>query len=125
MAMKQAEDIAAGKGLTGKLVKGLMGKDNAARFGSAVDAARHAQLGAQLQAQSLPQIGATVTALVDTGKLVNFDPVVDLQARCDDGRTVQLQVVVSKLQVPQVGDRINLMANPSNPSEYLYAGLAR
>lgn len=84
-AMRQAENIAAGKGLTGKLVKGFIGSDNATKIGAAMETARQAQGAASLQAQGLPTVNATVVSLTDTGKLINFDPVVDLVASLDSG----------------------------------------
>lgn len=123
-AMRQAENIAAGKGLSGKLMKGFMGAENAAQLGSAMDTARQAQAAMALQAQGLPTIPATVVDLSDTGKLINFDPVVDMTATLESGEQVQLQTLVSKLQIPRVGDRVLLMQNPQLPGQYTYSGLA-
>lgn len=123
-AMSQAENIAAGKGLTGKLVKGLMGSEHASRLGTAMDSARQAQTAAALQAQGLPTIPATVVALADTGQLINFDPVVNLTVSLESGEQAQLQTLVSKLQVPRTGDQVLLMQNPQLPGQYVYGGLA-
>ncbi|WP_353113716.1 hypothetical protein [Microbacterium sp.] len=123
-AMQQAEDIAAGRGLTGKLMKGFMGADNAAQLGAAMDTARQAQATAAMQAQGLPTVEAVVVSLADTGQLINFDPVIDLTATLDGGEQVQLQTLVSKLQIPRPGDRVLLMKHPQLPGQYVYGGLA-
>ena len=123
-AMRQAENIAAGKGLSGKLMKKFMGADFAAEMGSAMDLTRQAQAAAALQAQGLPTISATVVALSDTGSLINHDPVVDMTVTLDSGEQTQLQTLVSKLQIPRVGERVLLMQDPQHPGQYLYSGLA-
>jgi hypothetical protein len=123
-AMRRAENISGGKGLSGKLMKGLMGADNAAQLSSAIDTARQAQATTALQNQGLPTIPATVLTLSDTGKLINFDPVVDMTVTLDSGEQTQLQALVPKLQIPRAGDRVLLMQNPQLPGQYAYSGLA-
>jgi hypothetical protein len=123
-AMRQAEDIAAGKGLTGKLMKGFMGAENAAQLGAAVGTARQAQEAAALQAQGLPTINATVVQLADTGQLINFDPVVVIVATLENGQQINFQTLVSKLQIPRPGDRILVMQHPQQPGQFIYGGLA-
>ena len=73
----------------------------------------------------MPGIKATVTALADTGTLINNDPVVNLSVTLEGSQTLQLdQTLVSKLQIPRVGDSITLIPNPAQPGSYVYGGLA-
>ncbi|MGO1851876.1 MAG: hypothetical protein ACTH0V_00520 [Microbacteriaceae bacterium] len=123
-AMRQAENIAAGKGLTGKLMKGFMGSEHAAQLGDAMNTARQAQAAAALQGQGLPTEQATVVAISDTGQLINFDPVVNLTVTLASGEQAALQTLVSKLQIPRPGDQVLLMQNPQLPGQYVYGGLA-
>lgn len=123
--IRMAEDIGAGRGLQGKLVRGLIGRENADTIGMAAQAAQAGQAAAMAAAAGVAPIPATVLSLVDTGQLVNFDPMVVITAQFDDGRQVELQTLVSKLQIPRVGDRIALMENPAQPGTLVYAGLAQ
>jgi hypothetical protein len=127
-AMKHAEDLVGGKGLTGKLTKGFMGKEFTDRMGEGLQAARDAQaavaVNAAAAASGVPGIKATVTALTDTGKLINYDPVVVLGATLEDGQALEMETLVSKLQIPRVGDSITLIPNPAQPGTYVYGGLA-
>ncbi|WP_258166241.1 hypothetical protein [Paenibacillus sp. PCH8] len=70
---------------------------------------------------------ATVITITDTGKLINFDPIVVLVLEVTEtnGTPYQrtLETLVSKMQIPRVGDRVGLGQNPANPSELIYMGL--
>ncbi|MEV7396951.1 hypothetical protein [Aeromicrobium sp. NPDC092404] len=124
-AMQQAERIVGGKGLTGKLAKGFMGADTMAKFGDGLATARNAQADAAIAASGIPGVKATVTGLADTGTMINNDPVVNLSVTLESGQALQMdQILVSKLQIPRVGDSVNLIPNPSAPGTYVYGGLA-
>jgi len=69
-------------------------------------------------------VRATVTALADTGKLVGFDPIVALSVTLAGGQSVVMESLVSKLQIPRVGDSINVIPNPAQPDSHVYGGLA-
>jgi len=69
-------------------------------------------------------VRATVTALADTGKLVDSDPVVALSVTLAGGQSVEMESLVSKLQIPRVGDSINVIPNPVQSDPYAYGGLA-
>lgn len=70
---------------------------------------------------------AVVISVTDTGKLVNFDPIVVLVLDVTEvsGNRYQktLETLVSKLQIPRPGDVVGLGSNPANPSELIYMGL--
>jgi hypothetical protein len=74
-------------------------------------------------AAGAPTTPAVVVSIADTGKLVNFDPVVDLVLQPSGAADhVALQTIVSKLRIPRVGDQVLLIADPGRPGGYLYAG---
>ncbi|MEO2206524.1 hypothetical protein ABGV42_22695 [Paenibacillus pabuli] len=113
------------KGLTGLMMKGFVPKQHREAIHQSLDSAKQAQLAAN---GSLPLTAtATVVTITDTGKLINFDPIVVLVLDVTEtnGRQYQrtLETLVSKMQIPRVGDRIGLGQNPANPSELIYMGL--
>lgn len=118
-------DRVMNKGLTGLMMKGFVPKQHREAINQSLDSAKHAQLAAT---GSLPLTAtATVLTITDTGKLINFDPIVVLVLDVTEtsGRQYQrtLETLVSKMQIPRVGDRIGLGQNPANPSELIYMGL--
>jgi len=128
--LRKAEDVAAGRGLTGRLAKGFIGAENAALLNDGLASIRDAQAahGDHLAAQEIvaaggPSIRATVAGLADTGQLINHDPVVLLTLTLEDGRQLQLRSLVSKLQIPRVGDAVRLFEHPSQPGGSVYGGL--
>ncbi|MCG7382925.1 hypothetical protein [Paenibacillus sp. ACRRY] len=113
------------KGLTSLMMKGFVPKQHREAINQSLDSAKQAQLAAT---GSLPLTAtATVVTITDTGKLINFDPIVVLVLDVTEtsGRQYQrtLETLVSKMQIPRVGDRIGLGQNPANPSELIYMGL--
>ncbi|MDP4332011.1 hypothetical protein Q7F20_01385 [Curtobacterium sp. A7_M15] len=123
-AMRQAENIAKGRGLTGRIAKTMMGAENASRLQDAITAAQTSHTAADLAASGGTQVPATVMSVVDTGQMVNFDPIVVITATVPDGSTVQVQTLVSKLQIPRAGDSVLLVARPTQPGAYGYLGVA-
>ncbi|KQY82614.1 MULTISPECIES: hypothetical protein [Paenibacillus] len=118
-------DKVMNKGLTGMMMKGLVSKEHREAINQSIHSAKQAQLGAS---GSLPLTAtAVVVAATDTGKLINFDPIVILVLDVTEtnGTTYQrtLETLVSKMQIPRVGDRVGLGQNPANPSELIYMGL--
>ncbi|QIK63288.1 hypothetical protein G7068_08815 [Leucobacter viscericola] len=125
-AMATADKITSGKGFTGRIAKAMMGSENLANAHGAVQAAQGAQLAAAAMAQGMPTISARVVAVADTGKLVNHDPVVVLHLVLNDGNEsqIQLETLVSKLQIPRAADIVLVMPNAQAPQGYLYMGPA-
>lgn len=127
-AMKHAEDLVGGKGLMGKVTKGFMGSDFTDKMSETLQAGRDAQAtvaaNAAAAASGVPGVKATVTALADTGKMINNDPVVNLSVTLETGQILQLETLVSKLQIPRVGDSVTMIPNPGQPGAYVYGGLA-
>ncbi|PZT55848.1 hypothetical protein DN757_09910 [Paenibacillus silvae] len=112
-------------GLTGLLMKGFVPKEHRDAINQSLDSAKQAQLAAS---GSLPLTATgTVLSVSDTGKLINFDPIVILMLEVTEtnGLTYQrtMETLVSKLQIPRTGDRVGLGKHPANPSELIYMGL--
>lgn len=124
-----AEGLVSGKGVGGRLTRGIMGKEFTDRMAEGLQAGRAGQAyaAAHAAATASGQFGvpATVVALTDTGTLVNFDPIVALSVRLADGRALEMETLVSQLQIPRVGDSITLIPHPAQPGTYVYGGLAR
>lgn len=117
-------DTLMNKGLTGMLMKGMVPKQHRDAINQSLDSARQAQLAAS---GSLPMAAtATVMSVTDTGKLINFDPIVVLVldvTETDRSRYRRtLETLVSKMQIPRAGDRVGLGKNPANPAELIYMG---
>jgi hypothetical protein len=63
-------------------------------------------------------------SIADTGRLVNHDPVVALVVQLlGSAEHVRLEAIVSKGEVPRVGDQVRVLVDPRRPGTYLYAGM--
>ncbi|MBP1991925.1 hypothetical protein [Paenibacillus eucommiae] len=123
-ALKQADNL-MNKGLTGLLMKSTVSKEHRDRINQSLETAKQAQMASS---GSVPlSATAIVVSVADTGKLINFDPIVVLVLDVieNDGSTYRktLETLVSKIQIPRSGDRVGLGHNPANPSELMYMGL--
>ncbi|MCV4231619.1 hypothetical protein OHJ21_10605 [Virgibacillus sp. LDC1] len=122
-ALEKADKM-MNKGLTGMMMKGFVPKEHRNAINQSLEQAKQAQLAAT------GALAITSTAKVrtvrDTGKLINFDPVVilELDVTENDGSqyTKTLETLVSKLQIPRAGDIIGLAQHPANSSELVYMG---
>ncbi|MEV7885706.1 hypothetical protein ACWD3I_14680 [Streptomyces sp. NPDC002817] len=123
-AAKIAEQVAGGKGFYGRMTRATLGGEDYAKLQQSLGAYRSGTTVRQLLAMGVPTTPAVVVSISDTGKLVNYDPVVDLVLQ-PTGVTADpftLQTIVSKLRIPRAGDQVLLIADPANPGGYLYAG---
>lgn len=123
-AQETADKIASGKGLLGRTTRAFLGAEGFAAVQQSVGAYNAIQNVEQLVAAGAPTIPAVVVSISDTGRLVNYDPVVDMVVQPAGHPQIQLQTLVSKLRVPRVGEQVLLVANPQQPGHYLYAGTA-
>ncbi|MGG4107264.1 hypothetical protein AAXB25_25525 [Paenibacillus lautus] len=122
-ALEKADKM-MNKGLTGMMMKGFVPKEHRNAINQSLEQAKQAQMAAT------GALALTATAKVrtvrDTGKLINFDPVVilELDVTENDGSqyTKTLETLVSKLQIPRAGDIIGLAMHPANSSELVYMG---
>ncbi|MFD0306151.1 hypothetical protein [Streptomyces sp. NPDC127119] len=123
-AAEIAGQVAEGKGFYGRTTRAFLGSEDFARVQQSIGAYNSGVNVQQLLAMGVPTIPAVVVSIGDTGRLVNFDPVVDLVVQPSGAATdpVALQTVVSKLRIPRTGDQVLLIADPARPGGYLYAG---
>ncbi|MER5302782.1 hypothetical protein ABT039_25415 [Streptomyces lasiicapitis] len=122
-AAEIADQVADGKGFYGRATRAFLGKEDFAKVQQTIGAYQSGQDVRQLLAMGAPTVAAVVVSIGDTGRLVNFDPVVDLVLQ-PSGTTdpITLRTVVSKLRIPRTGDQVLLIADPARPGGYLYAG---
>ncbi|UUU18965.1 hypothetical protein [Streptomyces sp. DSM 40750] len=123
-AAKIAEQVAGGKGFYGRMTRATLGREDYAKLQQSIGAYNSGATVQQLLAMGVPTVTAVVVAISDTGRLVNFDPVVDLVLQLTGATAdpITLQTIVSKLRIPRAGDQVLLIADPANPGGYLYAG---
>ncbi|WP_411343827.1 hypothetical protein ACE3MZ_19835 [Paenibacillus sp. WLX1005] len=120
----QQADQALNKGLSGMLIKGLIPQEHRQHMNAGLEAAK------QLQRASSGQVAitamATVVSVTDTGKLVNFDPIVVLSLNVVENRgdrySHTMETLVPKMQIPRPGDVIGLGTHPAHPSSFIYMG---
>ncbi len=111
-------------GLMGGLTKAFMGKDFVNTANSALGDAQNAIDGiqsGQMVAQTGLEAAAEVTAIQDTGATVNDNPVVMLSVKATTMMGTQFdttgRVMVSRLAIPRVGDKIKIKYNPVDPTQ--------
>ncbi|MGW3645932.1 hypothetical protein [Streptomyces sp. NPDC000878] len=122
-AAEIAGKVASGKGFYGRTTRAFLGQEDFAKVQQSIGAYNSGRDVQQLLAAGVPTIPAVVVSIGDTGKLVNYDPVVDLVLQLHGAADrIALQTIVSKLRIPRVGDQVLLIADPSRPGAYLYAG---
>ncbi|QJT03191.1 hypothetical protein G9272_25320 [Streptomyces asoensis] len=126
-AAEIAGKVAGGKGFYGRATRAFLGAEDFARVQQSMSAYNSGLGVQQLLAMGAPTIPAVVVSISDTGKLVNFDPVVDLVVDLvprpsGAAERITLQTIVSKLRIPRAGDQVLLVADPARPGNYLYAG---
>ncbi|MFD7285175.1 hypothetical protein [Streptomyces sp. NPDC059863] len=133
-AAEIANKVASGKGFYGRTTRAFVGREDFAQLQGAIGAYNSGANVQQLIAMGAPTTVAVVVSISDTGKLVNFDPIVDLVVQ-PTGATgpgpgpdhapshVTLQTIVSKLAIPRAGDQVLLIADPAQPGGYLFAGM--
>lgn len=118
----QARNITEGKGFVGKMAKATMGGDRLAQMGEAMNMADQINLGAQLVAEGHAAVRASVTALADTGQSINDNPVLSLSLVVD-GAAVSMRSLVSRIQIPRVGEEVFVVRNPAD-GQFVYVGPA-
>ncbi|TKH41749.1 hypothetical protein C1I60_20770 [Paenibacillus terrae] len=123
-ALEQADQL-MNTGLSGLFMKGFVPKEHREQINQSLNSARQSQMAAN--GGLAMAATAVVISVTDTGKLVNFDPIIVLVLDVTEanGNRYQktLETLVSKLQIPRTGDTVGLGSNPANPSELIYMGL--
>jgi hypothetical protein len=117
-------DKVMNKGLSGLMMKGFVPKEHRDRINEGLNSARNAQL----SSSGIPvEATAIVEEVMDTGKLINFDPIVVLKLKVTDRNSkshdITLETLVSKLQIPRIGDQVGLGLHPTKQGEWIYMGL--
>ncbi|MFF5625203.1 hypothetical protein ACFY5A_07525 [Microbacterium sp. NPDC012755] len=120
--LKIADDIAAGRGLMGKMTKAFMGSEFTAAVGQAAGSIHQAENVAVLRAAGVPTQEATVLGMQDTGQTVNDNPSIVLTLQVG-AQAVAIQALVSRLEIPRVGETVLVLTDPQS-GEMLYAGMA-
>lgn len=113
-------DKTLNKGLTGFMAKTFMGKDFMAQANAGLDAAKNAVDYNNIGQTGLPA-SAEVLSIEDTGRLVNFNPVVRMKLRVQPqfgvGFESLVETAVSKIAIPRVGDKLNIKYNPADTNQ--------
>ena len=114
------------KGLSGGLTKAFMGQGFVDKMNNVMDqgqAAMDMQQSGQWLAMSGMPATAEVVAIEDTGKLINYNPVVKLTLKVTPAAGVAFDAVgetmVSKIAVPRKGDTVNIKYNPADPQQFV------
>lgn len=104
-------------GLMGGLTKAFMGQGFVDKMNNALDGAQNAQMVAQTGLEAT----AEVTAIQDTGATINDSPVVMLSVKATTMMGTQFdttgRVMVSRLAIPRIGDKIKIKYNPVDPTQ--------
>ncbi len=118
-----ANKVASGKGFYGRATRAFLGGEDFAKVQESIGAFNSGMEVQALLAAGAPVVPAVLVSITDTGRLVNHDPCSVVRPAGSD-EDLHLEAIVSKLQVPRVGDQVRLVADPRRPGSYLYAGLA-
>lgn len=112
------------KGFTGFAARAFLGKDFTEEVNTGLAAGRDA-LEMQKAYQNPDLNGLPATAVVetiqDTGKLINFNPVVVMKLKVtpqyEPPYETTVEIIVSKIAVPRAGDTIHIKYAPADKSK--------
>jgi hypothetical protein len=114
-------------GLTGGLTKAFMGQGFVDKMNNAMDQGQ-AAINMQNSGQWLLQTGlegsAEVVSIEDTGKLINFNPVVKLTLKVTPTMGMPAfqtvgETTVSKIAIPRKGETVKIKYNPVDPAQFV------
>ena len=114
-------------GLSGGLTKAFMGKGFVDKMNNAMDQGQ-AAINMQNSGQWLLQAGldasAEVISIEDTGRLINFNPVVKLNLKVTPGMGMPAfqtvgETMVSKIAIPRKGETVKIKYSPADPSQFV------
>jgi hypothetical protein len=114
-------------GLTGGLTKAFMGQGFVDKMNNAMDkgqAAINMQNSGQWLLQSGIEGSAEVVSIEDTGKLINFNPVVKLTLKVTPAMGMPAfetagETMVSKIAIPRKGETVKIKYNMADPSQFV------
>jgi hypothetical protein len=119
-------DKSLNKGFTGFATKAFLGKDFVNDMNKTMEMGRDA-VEMQKQYQNPEQFGLDGTAVVvsiqDTGKLINYNPVVIMQLKVqpqyEPAFETTTETMVSKIAIPRVGDTVKIKYAPADHTKIL------
>lgn len=112
-AMQMADDIAAGRGFMGKMTKAFMGSEFTEAMQQATSSIHQAEHVAALRAAGVPTQPATVIGMQDTGQTINDNPSIVLTLQVGT-QAVAIQALVSRLEIPRVGEQVQVLTDPQS-----------
>jgi hypothetical protein len=115
-------------GFTGAVTKMFMGQEFVDKVNEGLQMGQDAmdmQKSGQWTAQAGFEANAEVLSIQDTGKLVNFNPVVIMKLKVTPTmmgggipfETTTAETMVSKVAIPRVGDTIKIKYSPTDPTQ--------
>ena len=115
-------DRTLNKGAMGFMTKTFMGKEFTEKMNEGLNVAKKAMDMSNLTLTGLPGV-AIVQSISDTGKMVNFNPIVTLALKVRPMYGTEFEVsgnaMVSKIAVPRLGERINIKYNAADPNDFI------
>ncbi|MCX7878209.1 MAG: hypothetical protein N2510_06140 [Ignavibacteria bacterium] len=109
-------------GFTGWISKTVMGDYFHSEANKGIKMAKQFTDNGNLSVTGTPAT-AEVISLQDTGKLVNFNPVLMLKLKVlpqfGTPFEIETEATVSKIAVPKAGDKLNIKYNPANTKEII------
>jgi hypothetical protein len=122
----QKADKLVNKGIMGWITRLFMGKKFTTSINQTLDMGK-STIGMVDRRNELMTTGmnakADVMSISDTGKMVNYDPVVKIKLNVitdtGDRYETETEQIVSKIAVPRVGDQVNIKYNPNNDREFV------
>jgi hypothetical protein len=123
--LKKAENV-VNKGIMGWITRMFMGKKFTSDMNQAINMGK-STINMVDKRSELMSSGkaaqADVMGIADTGKMVNYDPIVHikLSVQPESGNPFQVEAeqIVSKIAIPRVGDKVNIKYNPLNSQEFV------
>jgi hypothetical protein len=117
-------DKTINKGFTGFATKAFLGKDFVNQMNQSIAAGQNA-LDMQKAYQNVDPNALPATAVVvsiqDTGKLINYNPVVilqlNVQPQFEAPFETTVETIVSKIAVPRAGDTISIRYSPTDKTK--------
>lgn len=121
-ALDNARNV-VNKGMMGGLTKAFMGQGFVDKMNNAMDQGQSALDGVN-QMNWVAQYGLDATAEVlsvaDTGATINMNPVVEMKLNVTSVMgtfETTARTMVSRIEVPRTGDKINIKYNPADPTQ--------
>ena len=132
--LENADKMVNQNGIMGAIIRGALGKDGLAEVNDAIQSGHQAQAIAQQVQQNAA--AAATAAVVATASVLNItggntfimgNPLVALTLQvAQEGKepfAMVMETVIPSVQMPRIGDTVNLGENPNNPAEFLYLGI--